>query len=154
MSNTSRGCWRLLVRGPHGRQLYWMHVSYLDGRLLTEGSWDRLSWIRVQSLSRRTSEQISQVHRIPECPGKERILAWTCEKCPTFSRNPYNVRKASFLSSSSLWSENLLKSCLSRDKTLAPWQFLYLYNWAKVLKMNLGCFIGIAWALPMSAYGD
>ena len=70
-----------------------MHVSYLDGRLLTEGSWDRLSWIRVQSLSRRTSEQISQVHRIPECPGKERILAWTCEKCPTFSCNPYNVRK-------------------------------------------------------------
>lgn len=59
----------------------------------SEGSWDRLSWIRVQSLSRKTSEQISQVHRIPECLGKERILAWTCEKRPAFSRNPYNVSK-------------------------------------------------------------
>ena len=57
--------------------------------------------------------------------------SWCIQRWVVLSRT-----SASFLSSSSLWSENLLKSCLSRDKTLAPWQFFYLYNWAKVLKMK------------------
>lgn len=61
--------------------------------------------------------------------------SWCIQRWVVLSRT-----SASFLSSSSLWSENLLKSCLSRDKTLALWQFLYLYNWAKVLKMNPGMF--------------